>query len=109
MEPAGRWLADRQLAQGRGRADFTRPAQRGRRFDRPARENQRKLEAVEALAELAEEAGLSLTHLAIALVLEHPAVTSAIIGPRTMEQLESQLGADEVWLAEELLDRIDEE
>ena len=52
--------------------------------------------------------GSSLIHLAIAFVLRHPAVTSAIIGPRTMEQLESQLGAAEVELADDVLDRIDE-
>jgi aryl-alcohol dehydrogenase-like predicted oxidoreductase len=46
--------------------------------------------------------------MALAFVLEHPAVTAAIIGPRTMEQLESQLGAQEVELDAELLDRIDE-
>jgi aryl-alcohol dehydrogenase-like predicted oxidoreductase len=61
-----------------------------------------------ALAVLAEEAGLSLIHLAIAFVLRHPAVSSAIIGPRTMEQLESQLGAADVVLDDALLDRIDE-
>src|SRR5262249_12795008 len=69
--------------------------------------NQRKLEAVESLAALAAEAGLSLIHLAIAFVLRHPAVTSAIIGPRTMEHLESQLGAAEVTLPADVLDRID--
>ena len=58
--------------------------------------NAAKLEAVDALADLADEAGLSLVHLALAFVLEHPAVTSAIIGPRTFEQLEAQLGADKV-------------
>jgi aryl-alcohol dehydrogenase-like predicted oxidoreductase len=57
---------------------------------------------------LADEAGLSLVHLALAFVLEHPAVTSAIIGPRTLEQLESQLGAVDVKLGWDLLDRIDE-
>jgi aryl-alcohol dehydrogenase-like predicted oxidoreductase len=71
-------------------------------------ENQRKLEAADALARLAEEAGLSLIHLAIAFVLRHPAVTAPIIGPRTMEQLESQLGATEVALDDAILDRIDE-
>ena len=50
---------------------------------------------------------MSLIHLAIAFVLEHPAVTAAIVGPRTMEQLESQLGAAELRLDPELLDRID--
>src|SRR5919199_473449 len=60
------------------------------------------------LAQLAEEAGLSLIEMAIAFVLRHPAVTAPIIGPRTMEQLESQLPALDVSLDDELLDRIDE-
>ena len=51
---------------------------------------------------------MSLIHLAIAFVIRHPAVTSAIIGPRTMEQLESQLGAADVTLDDDVLDRIDE-
>jgi aryl-alcohol dehydrogenase-like predicted oxidoreductase len=70
--------------------------------------NQAKLEAADALAQLAEEQGMSLIHLALAFVLAHPAVTAPIIGPRTMEQLESQLGAAEVTLSDEVLDRIDE-
>lgn len=72
----------------------------------PVRE--RKLDLVEQLSALAAEAGVSLTHLAQAWVLVHPAVTSAIIGPRTPEQLESVLGAADVALDEDLLDRIDE-
>ena len=71
-------------------------------------ENQRKLEAVEQLAKIADDAGVSLIELAIAFVINHPAVTSAIIGPRTMEQLDSQLTAADVTLAVPLLDRIDE-
>jgi aryl-alcohol dehydrogenase-like predicted oxidoreductase len=78
------------------------------RYDMSLPENQRKLEAADALAELAEEAGLPLIHLALAFVLEHPAVTAAIVGPRTMEQLESQLGAADVRLSADVLDRIDE-
>jgi aryl-alcohol dehydrogenase-like predicted oxidoreductase len=70
--------------------------------------NQRKLEAADQLGRLADEAGIPLVHLALAFVLQHPAVTSAIIGPRTMEHLESQLGAAEVVLDDGLLDRIDE-
>jgi aryl-alcohol dehydrogenase-like predicted oxidoreductase len=70
--------------------------------------NQRKLEAADALAQLAEEAGMSLIHLALRFVIEHPAVTAAIIGPRTMEHLESQLGAADVELTPDVLDRIDE-
>jgi aryl-alcohol dehydrogenase-like predicted oxidoreductase len=70
--------------------------------------NQRKLEAVDQLGRLADEAGIPLIHLALAFVLQHPAVTSVIIGPRTMEHLEGQLGATEVVLDDGLLDRIDE-
>jgi aryl-alcohol dehydrogenase-like predicted oxidoreductase len=79
-----------------------------RRYDLSLPGNQRKLEAADALARLADEAGISLIHMALAFVVRHPAITSAIIGPRTMEQLESQLGATEVELDDELLDRIDE-
>ncbi|HJU48238.1 MAG TPA: aldo/keto reductase, partial [Gaiellaceae bacterium] len=78
------------------------------RYDLSLAENQRKLEAADALARLAEEAGLTLIHLAIAFVLRHPAITAPIIGPRTLEQLESQLGAVDAELDAALLDRIDE-
>ena len=71
-------------------------------------ENQRKLEAADALGALADEAGMSLIEMALAFVIQHPAVTAPIIGPRTMEQLESQLGAVDVTLTDELLDKIDE-
>jgi aryl-alcohol dehydrogenase (NADP+) len=66
-----------------------------------------KLDVVESLVEVAGEAGVPLTHLALAFVLTHPAVTSAIIGPRTMEQMTGTLGALEVALSDEVLDRID--
>lgn len=78
------------------------------RYDLSKPENQAKLEAADALGRLADEAGLSLVHLAIAWVIRNPAVTSAIIGPRTMEHLTSQLGAADVHLDDDLLDRIDE-
>jgi aryl-alcohol dehydrogenase-like predicted oxidoreductase len=78
-----------------GRYDMTKPG------------NQAKLDAVEELALVADDAGMSLIHLALAFTLAHPAVTSPIIGPRTMEQLESQLGAADVTLSDEILDRID--
>jgi aryl-alcohol dehydrogenase-like predicted oxidoreductase len=78
------------------------------RFDLSLPGNRLKLEAADALAGLAAEAGLSLIHLALAFVLNHPAVTSAILGPRTMEHLDSQLGAADVRLPADLLDRIDE-
>jgi aryl-alcohol dehydrogenase-like predicted oxidoreductase len=70
--------------------------------------NQRKLEAADALAKLADEAGITLIEMALAFVLRHPAVTAAIIGPRTMDHLEPQLPAADVSLATEVLDQIDE-
>jgi aryl-alcohol dehydrogenase-like predicted oxidoreductase len=78
------------------------------RYDLSKPENQLKLDAADALGELADKAGISLIHLALAFVLRHPAVTSPIIGPRTMQHLESQLGAVDVTLSTEVLDRIDE-
>jgi aryl-alcohol dehydrogenase-like predicted oxidoreductase len=77
------------------------------RYDLSLPGNQAKLEAAEDLAVLAEQAGLSLVHLAIAFVLNHPGVTSPIIGPRTMEQLETQIGAADVVLTDDILDQID--
>ena len=77
------------------------------RYDLSLPENQRKLEAAFALGDLADEIAIPLPHLAVAFVLNHPTVTSAIIGPRTMEQLTSQLGAVDVVLTKDVLDRID--
>jgi aryl-alcohol dehydrogenase-like predicted oxidoreductase len=104
---AGGWLT------GRYRKDAELPqthrAQRiPARYDMSLPGNQLKLDAADALARLVEDAGMSLIELALAFVLAHPAVTAPIIGPRTMEQLESQLGAADVALSHELLDRIDE-
>lgn len=78
------------------------------RYDLSLPGNQAKLDAAEALAVLAQESGTTLVELAIAFVIRHPAVTSAIIGPRTMEQLTSQLGSTELQLSDDVLDRIDE-
>jgi aryl-alcohol dehydrogenase (NADP+) len=66
------------------------------------------LDKVEQLINLADDAGVSLSHMAVAFVIAHPAVTSAIIGPRTPEQLDSYLAGAEVVLNDELLDRIDQ-
>jgi len=104
---AGGWLSGR-YRKGRDLPASTRAERLPQRYDPSLPANQAKLDAVEQLAQLADEAGLSLVHLAIAFVIEHPAVTAAIIGPRTMEQLESQLGAADVVLEEKQLDRIDE-
>jgi aryl-alcohol dehydrogenase-like predicted oxidoreductase len=104
---AGGWLS------GRYRSDQDLPASHRAeripaRFDMSLPGNQRKLEAAEALAGLADEAGMTLIELALAFVIRHPAVTAAIIGPRTMEHLESQLTAADVVLSDDVLDRIDE-
>ncbi|KUJ65316.1 aldo/keto reductase [Streptomyces albus subsp. albus] len=85
-----------------------RTALERQKFDPSLPENARKLEAVGKLAGLAAESGLSLPHLATAFVRAHPAVTSVIIGPRTMEQLESLLTGADTVLSEDVLDRIDE-
>ncbi len=78
------------------------------RFDLSIPANRAKFEAADALAQVADDAGLTLIQLALAFVINHPAVTSAIIGPRTMDHLESQLAALDVELSPEILDRIDE-
>src|SRR5438477_5126190 len=72
------------------------------RFDMSLPDNQRKLEAADALGALADELGISLVHLALAFVINHPAVTAAIVGPRTMEHFESHLGAQDVVLSAEI-------
>ncbi|AHH99991.1 aldo/keto reductase [Kutzneria viridogrisea] len=86
-----------------GRAAVQKPL-----FDTTIPANARKAEAVEQLAKIAADAGCSLTHLAIAFAVSHPGVTSAIIGPRTLEQLNDLLAGTEVVLDDEILDRIDE-
>jgi aryl-alcohol dehydrogenase-like predicted oxidoreductase len=78
------------------------------RYDLSLPSNQRKLEVADALGALADEAGISLIHMALAFVINHPAVTAATIGPRTLQQLEAQLGAVDVALEDTLLDRTDE-
>ena len=104
---AGGWLSGRWRRDA-GQQSSSRAGRLPERFDLSQPANQRKLDAVEELARLAEEAGITLIQLAIAFVLNHPATTAPIIGPRTMEQLESQLAAADVVLDEAVLDRIDE-
>ncbi len=104
---AGGWLSGR-YRKGDETPSSTRSERLPWRYDLSLPENQAKLEAADALARLAEDAGMELIELAIAFVIRHPAVTSAILGPRTMEHLQSQLGAAEIKLGDDLLDRIDE-
>jgi aryl-alcohol dehydrogenase-like predicted oxidoreductase len=70
--------------------------------------DERRLGAVEQIIPLAEKAGLPMTHLAMAFAIAHPGVTSAIIGPRTMEHLDDVLAGVNVTLTDEILDQIDE-
>ena len=104
---AGGWLSGRYRKQTtvEGPHSTARPQVR---FDLDDPANQRKLDAAEELAQLADEAGITLIELALAFVLNHPAVTAPIIGPRTMQHLESQLTAAEVTLSGDVLDGIDQ-
>jgi aryl-alcohol dehydrogenase-like predicted oxidoreductase len=104
---AGGWLSGR-YRRGEDAPVSSRQQRQPARHDPSSPDNRRKLEAVHALQDLADQAGLSLIHLALAFVIRHPAVSSAIIGPRTLDQLESQLGAEKISLSADVLDRIDE-
>jgi len=83
-------------------------ARRGADFDAANPANAAKLDAADALGALADQAGLTLIQMAVAFVIRHPAVTSAIIGPRTMAHLDGYLAADGIELSTDVLDRIDE-
>ena len=105
---AGGWLTGRY----RKDADIDMTTGRARRlphrFDPSLPGNQAKLAAVEELIKVAADAGCSLIHLALAFVTAHQAVTSAIIGPRTMDQLTDLLAGASVTLDDAVLDRIDQ-
>ncbi len=104
---AGGWLSGK-WRKGQDAPDSSRAQRMPARYDLSDPGNQRKLDAADALAQLAEDNDMTLIQLALAWVINHPAVTAAIIGPRTLEQLESQLGAEEITLDAAILDRIDE-
>jgi aryl-alcohol dehydrogenase-like predicted oxidoreductase len=78
------------------------------RYDATDPSSAPKLDAADALGALADEAGLTLIQMAVAFATRHPAVTSAIIGPRTMEHLDTYLAADGIDLSGDVLDRIDQ-
>jgi aryl-alcohol dehydrogenase-like predicted oxidoreductase len=99
----GRYRKGRALDLSSGR-----PTLHPDRFDPSAPRTAAKLEVVEQLVAVADEVGCSLPQLAIAFPLAHPAVTSVIIGPRTMEQLRNTLKGTSVVLDDAVLDRIDE-
>ena len=107
------WLTGRYRREAFDRSPEARAARVGGRgmgwqFDESRPEIQRKLDLVEELAKLAAEAGVTMTHMAVAFALAHPAVTSAIIGPRTPEQLADLLSGADVRLEPPILDAIDE-
>jgi aryl-alcohol dehydrogenase-like predicted oxidoreductase len=77
------------------------------RFDTAIPSNRARLDAVEQLAKVADEADLTMIQLALGFVTAHPAVTSAIIGPRTLDHLHSQLAATDTALSGDVLDAID--
>ncbi|MEV4083260.1 aldo/keto reductase [Nonomuraea fuscirosea] len=99
----GRYRKGQQMDLTRGRA-----ARAPERFDPSILVNAAKLEVVEELVKLADELGSTLPELAVAFVAAHPAVTSVILGPRTMEQLEGLLKGSSLVLDDAVLDRIDE-
>jgi aryl-alcohol dehydrogenase-like predicted oxidoreductase len=107
---AGGWLTGeyRKSREIRGTASAARRHQFPGAFDADSQANAAKLDAAEALGTLADQAGLTLIQMAIAFVVRHSAVTSAIIGPHSVEHLESYLAADTVELSTDVLDRIDE-
>ncbi|WP_422736733.1 aldo/keto reductase [Micromonospora sp. WMMD729] len=100
---SGRYRRDRAVDLSTGRA-VLRPAQ----FDPTIAENAAKLDIVEQLVELAADIGCTLPQLAIAFTVAHPAVTSAIIGPRTMQHLDDLFKGATLVLDDAALDRIDE-
>ncbi|MGN6125629.1 MAG: aldo/keto reductase [Humibacter sp.] len=98
----GGWLS------GRSRPDTSHRAQsRGDLYNPETEAGRRRTQALIGLEEIAKEAGLTMPQLAIAFVTAHPAVTSAIVGPRTQEQLDGLLSAADVELTDDVLDRID--
>ena len=102
----GGWLTGKYSASTPPRG--SRAEREPEHFDFGSPYHQRKASAVAGLKNIAQEEGLTLPHLALSFVLEHPAVTSALVGPRTVEQLGDLLGAENISLTTEALDQIDD-
>lgn len=100
---ASGWLSGRTDPTGGQRAQME-----GHVFDVDSPANQAKVLAIRELNELADDAGLPMTHLALGFVRAHPAVSAVLIGPRTPEQLDDLLASADVVLDDAVLDRIDE-
>jgi aryl-alcohol dehydrogenase-like predicted oxidoreductase len=105
---AGGWLSGKYGRGGESPGSSRRAQMIPSRYDMTIPANQRKLAAAQALGELAEQSDVTLIELALGFVMRHPAVTAPIIGPRTIEQLESQLPALEISLGDDVLDSVDE-
>ena len=99
---SGRWRLDQEAPPS------TQSGRQPGRFDLSIPENRRKFEAADALGRLAEETGMSLVHMALAFVLNHPAITAAVISGRTGVHLDQQLGAVDIQLEDDVLDIIDQ-
>jgi aryl-alcohol dehydrogenase-like predicted oxidoreductase len=106
---AGGWLSGKyRKGQEVSRPGSAARVARAGTYDAASPGNTAKLDAADAIGSLADEAGLTLIQMAIAFAISHPAVTSAIIGPRTAEHLDSYLAADGIGLSTDVLDRIDQ-
>ena len=103
---AGGWLSGR-FHRGMDQPDAPRNRVNFARYDVSRPENQRKFDVIEEVAAIAGNAGLSMPHLSVAFALAHPAVTSVLIGPRTVEHLDGLRGAADVTLSADVLDQLD--
>ena len=103
---AGGWLSGR-YRRGMDQPDAPRNRNMIQRYDLSRPENQRKFDLLEQIEQVARDAGLPMAHLAIAFALNHPAVTSVLIGPRTVEHLEDLVDVTAIRLEPEVLDRLD--
>jgi aryl-alcohol dehydrogenase-like predicted oxidoreductase len=104
---SGGWLSGRYRTGATVAAPGSAIRNRGGRMDADNPANAAKFAAADALGALADGAGLPLVHLATAFALRHPAVSSVVVGPRTVDQLEGTLGAEDLTLSVDLLDAID--
>jgi aryl-alcohol dehydrogenase-like predicted oxidoreductase len=105
---AGGWLAGKYRTAQDVDMSKGRASRLPHRFDPSLPANQAKMAAVEKLIKISDDLGCPLAHLALAFVMAHPAVTAAIIGPRTMDHLTDLLGAAKLTLDDDVLDRIDQ-
>jgi aryl-alcohol dehydrogenase-like predicted oxidoreductase len=105
----GKYLRDRDAPEdSRMRRAKSMEGRFAHRFDPARPETQRRYDVVEELQQIADKAGVGVAHMSLAFTLAHPAMTSTIIGPRTMEQLEDLLAGADVRLDQDTLDAIDD-